>query len=81
MNHEDLFSFGHLAFLDTYAVIIINVSKHIDFNEIGPVLESEHVGKPFGFIANRENQYSVNPLAINKLFSANNLVAGAIVNH
>ena len=82
MNHEHLFSFGHLAFLDTYAVITINDSKHIDFteiNEIGPVLESEYIGKQFGLIANRVNQYSVNPLAINKLFSVNNLVAGAIV--
>jgi hypothetical protein len=68
--------------MDTYAVITCDEGINIDFDEIEEivaVLDSVYGDQPFGLIANRENLYSVNPLAIDKLFSRDNLVAGAIV--
>lgn len=82
MNQEYVFSFCRLEILDAYAVITCDEGVHINFDEVQEVaavlLPAIH-GKRFGLIANRENQYSVNPLAINKLFSDECLVAGAIV--
>ena len=82
MNREHLFPFCRLSLLDTYAVVTCSDGVYIDFDEIQEieaVLKSTYRGKSFGMIANRENQYSVNPLAIKKLFSDGCLVAGAIV--
>ena len=82
MSQEHLFPYGHLEMLDTYAIITCNEGVHIGFNEIQDIeaiLQSVYHGKRFGLIANRVNQYSVNPLAIKKLFSDECLVAGAIV--
>jgi len=84
MDREHLFQFGRVDFLDSYAVITCNEGANIDFNEIHEieeVLNRTYLGQRFGLIANRENLYSVNPLAINKLFSDEHLVAGAIVGH
>ena len=50
-----------------------------EIEEIGAILQSAYHGRRIGLIANRENQYSVNPLAIKKLFSDEYLIAGAIV--
>ena len=82
MNREHLFSFCRLGLLDTYAVVTCNEGVHIDLDEIKEieaVLQKVYSGKKFGMIANRENHYSVNPLAIKKLFSDKCLIAGAIV--
>jgi len=82
MDNRHDFSFGYLVTSDSYAVITCNEAANIDFdeiNEIEAVLHSIYQKRPFGLIANRENYYSVNPLAIKKLFSSDNLVAGAIV--
>ena len=82
MSQEYLFPYGHLEILDTYAIITCNEGVHIGFNEIQDIeaiLQSAYHGQRFGLIANRVNQYSVNPLAIKKLFSDECLVAGAIV--
>ena len=82
MSQEYLFPYGHLEILDTYAIITCNEGVHIDFNEIQDmeaILQSAYHGQRFGLITNRVNQYSVNPLAIKKLFSDECLVAGAIV--
>jgi len=84
MNREHLFEFGRLDLLDSYAVITCNEGVNIDFNEIHDIEEILHQtyqGQRFGLIANRENHYSVNPFAINKLFSDEHLVAGAVVGH
>ncbi len=84
MNRDHLFSFGHLEIKDSYAVITCNEGVNIDFNEIKEiqaVLYPAYRGQRFGLIANRENHYSVNPVAINELFSEEYLVAGAIVGH
>ena len=82
MNREHLFSFCLLELHEIYAVVTCNEGVHIDFNEIQEieaVLQKVYSGKKFGMIANRENHYSVNPLAIKKLFSDKFLIAGAIV--
>ena len=82
MNQEHLFPYCRLEMLDSYAIVTCNEGVHIDFNEIQEiesVLQSTYHGQKFGLIANRENQYSVNPLAIKKLFSDEYLIAGAIV--
>jgi hypothetical protein len=82
MDNKHIFEFGHLVVFDSYAVITCNETVNIDFDEISEieaVLHSFYLERPFGLIANRENFYSVNPLAIDKLFSRDNLVAGAIV--
>ena len=84
MNREHLFQFGRLDFLDYYAVITCNEGANVDFNEIHKIEEVLHrtyQGQRFGLIANRENRYSVNPIAIKKLFSNEHLIAGAIVGH
>jgi len=55
---------------------------HIDLNEIETiedVLDTDYSNKRFGLIANRVNSYSVDPLAVRRLFTHDNLVAGAIV--
>jgi hypothetical protein len=43
------------------------------------VLDTAYSKRRFGFIANRVNSYSVNPLAVRRLFTRNTWVAGAIV--
>ena len=68
--------------LDNYAIVTCNEGVHIAFDEIEEieaVLQNSYHGQRLGLIANRENQYSVNPLAIKKLFSNENFIAGAIV--
>lgn len=82
MSREHIFPYCHLEMLDTYAIVTCNEGIHIDFNEtqeIETVFQSTYHGQRFGLIANRENQYSVNPLAIKQLFSNGSLIAGAIV--
>ena len=84
MKHIHNFSFGQLELQDSYAIIICNDAVKIDYNEVSEietVLQRRYYGKRFGLIANRKNQYSVNPLAIDKLFSDKNLIAGAIVGY
>lgn len=84
MNQDHAFTFGHLKMADSYAVISCNEGAHIDFDEIREiqaVLYPAYRGGRYGLIADRKNHYSVNPLAINALFSEELLVAGAIVGH
>ena len=71
MNQEHFFPYAHLELLDTYAIVTCNEGVHIAFDEIQEieaVHKSTYRGQKVGLIANRENQYSVNPLAIKKLF-------------
>ena len=82
MNSRHVFQFGCMELMDDYAVITCNQGVHIDLNEIEAievVLDTAYSNKRFGFIANRVNSYSVDPLAVRKLFSRDNLVAGTIV--
>ena len=82
MGQEHLFSYCHLELQDKYAIVTCNEGVHIDFTEIQEieaVLQSVYQKQRYGLIANRENRYSVNPLALKKLFSDEYLVAGAIV--
>lgn len=80
MYHQ--FEFGILEFHETHAVITCNENVEIGFTEIKEIQEvlySQYKGVKFGMIANRKFHYAVDPLAINKLFSHEDLVAGAIV--
>ena len=82
MDNKHSFQFGPLTFTDDYAVITCDEGVNIDFDEIEQivaVLDSVYGGKPIGLIANREHLYSVNPRAIDGLFSRDYLVTGAIV--
>ena len=82
MNQEHTLPYCHLELLENYAIVTCNEGVHIAFyeiEEIGAILQSAYHGRRIGLIANRENQYSVNPLAIKKLFSNEFLIAGAIV--
>ena len=82
MNREHVFKFGRIEFQDSYAVITCDEGVHIDLNEISEIediIHQTYQGHKFGLIAHRVNHYSVNPIAINKLFSNKYLIAGAIV--
>ena len=82
MNQEHFLPYCRLDLLDAYAIVTCNDGVHIDFNEIHEIeaiLQNTYHRQKFGLIANREHQYSVNPLAIKKLFSDEHLIAGAIV--
>ncbi len=82
MNIRHNFEFGYLDLMDSYAVITCNQGVNIDTAEVNlvqSVLDTAFNGEKFGMIANRENDYSVNPIAIRDLFSREDLVAGAIV--
>lgn len=82
MENEHIFSFGKLTFCDSHATIQCNDGVNIDFKEvfeIQEVLDQFFGDNYFGLIANRENHYSVNPIAIKKLFSHQQLAVGAIV--
>lgn len=78
------FRYGTLEMMKTYAVITIDGGENIDFpevEEIGTVLKENYVDQKILLIANRINHYSVNPMAINKLFSMDILLGGAILGH
>lgn len=82
MNHEYDFKFGYVETRDVCAVLTSDEGVHIDTNqtkEVWSKLEEIFGEKKFGFIANRINSYSVNPLAVVNMVSHENLVAGAIV--
>ncbi len=82
MSNKHVFHFGFLELMDTYAVVTCNEGVEIDKHEVEAVqkvLGAAYSGKTFGLIANRVNLYSVNPIAIKKLFTLEELVAGAIV--
>lgn len=82
MNCHHEFRFGLLQCYNEYAIITCNENEDIGFEEIKEiqaVLYPAYGRKKFGLIANREHHYSVDPLAIDELFSHENLVAGAIV--
>ncbi len=84
MEKQHIFQFGVLDLFDFYAVIACNRDVNIDFtevHEIDTVLQFVYDQDTFGLIANRKNFYSVNPLAINKFFSNENLIVGAIVGY
>lgn len=82
MNSRHVFQFGCMELMDVYAVVTCNEGVHIGLNEIEvieAVLDTAFSNKRFGFIAHRVNSYSINLLAVRRLFTHNNLVAGAIV--
>ena len=82
MNCKYKFQFGQMEMTETYAVFTANEGVHIDnveMKEILIVLKENYGENKFGFIANRINSYSVNPVAVRDLFLHENLVAGAIV--
>lgn len=78
------FRYGTLEMVRTYAIITIDNGENIDFpevEEIGTVLKENYGDQKILLIANRINHYSVNPMAINKLFSMDILIGGAILGH
>ncbi len=75
-------SFGELSLFKEHAVIECFLGEdigHVEIEELSKVLFPYFKNRMFGLIANRVNQYSVNLVAISNLFSAKNLVAGAII--
>jgi len=84
MTKQHSFKFGHLKLMDYFAILTCKEGVNIDFKEI---IEIQSVlypfcnGKKFGLIAVKDNSYSVNPFAVNMLFSHEFLVAGAIVGY
>lgn len=82
MNCKYEFQFGHMEIIGTCAVFTSNEGVHIDTaetREIWAVLKEIYGEKKFGFIANRINSYSVNPIAVKNVFLHETVVAGAIV--
>jgi hypothetical protein len=82
MKKQHIFNFGKLTFFNSHAIIQCNDGVNIDFKEVSEIQEVLYhfFGDVyFGLIANRKNPYSVNPIAINELFSHKQLIAGAIV--
>lgn len=82
MSSRHTFQFGNLELMDTYAVVTCNegvVIGILEVEAVQKVLGTAYSGKRFGLIANRVNFYSTNPLAVKKLFTLEELVAGAIV--
>ena len=76
------FQFAQMEIKETYAVFTANEGINLDHKEIKEVwavLKENYCEKNFGFIANRINSYSTNPLAIRDFFLHENIVAGAIV--
>ena len=83
MKKEHKFNFGTLKLFNAHAIIECNDGVNIDSNEIQEikkVLLHFFDGVCFGLIKHRTNHYSVNPIALNELFSHEQLVAGAVVN-
>jgi len=75
-------SFGKLSLFEEYAVIECFWGVDVGYPEIEELKRSlfpHYKNRIFGLVANRVNQYSVKLLAIKDLFSAQNLVAGAII--
>ena len=82
MTNKHVFQFGNMELMDDYTIDTCNEGVHVNFDVIEvieAVLDSAYSNKRFGFIANRVNSYSTNPLAVRRLFTQKNLVAGAIV--
>lgn len=81
-NKVDL-GFGVIEFYDDYAIGIMNEGAHLSNAEdimIFSCCEDIFGGKPFGYISNRLNSYSINPMA-HKSASNNldSLIAYAVV--
>jgi len=71
-----------LELSETYAIVTTSEGVNIDFaevEEINAILQGFYQGRAFGLIANRENRYSINPLAAKQFFSDECVVAGAVV--
>lgn len=84
MTREHLLKIGRLEIGECYAIITANHGVEIDVHdvtELCEVLQSTYRDRPFGIITNRKNQYSVDPLAVRKLFEMRSLIAGAIVGY
>ena len=81
--HEKEFGIGSIFFNDTY--VITNFSEGVDINHnnfenVGNYIKSHFKGKNFGYIANRENSYSINLTQANIFNEAfPNLKAYAVV--
>ncbi|MEY8849158.1 hypothetical protein AB9K26_10090 [Psychroserpens sp. XS_ASV72] len=77
------FNIGSIFFNDTY--VITNFSEGIDINHnnfesVGNYIKSHFNGRDFGYIANRENSYSINITQANIFNEAfPNLKAYAVV--
>lgn len=78
------FPYGMLEMMKNYAVVTIDEGEDIDFpqvEEIGGVLKANYGDTKILLIANRIHHYSVNPVAIDQLFSMDILIGGAILGH
>ncbi len=81
-NQVHIFPFGTLELNPRYAIITCLDYVNIDFPEVAAietVLADHYSDTKIALVANRENQYSVNPFAIDKLFSNPLLAGGAIL--
>ncbi len=82
MSREHFLPYCRLEIHDDYTVVTTSEGVNIDFDEveeIKAVLQRYYDGRLFGMIANRENRYSINPLAAKQFFSDQSVVAGAVV--
>jgi hypothetical protein len=82
MVQEHYLPYCRLELHETHAIVTTSEGVNIDFaevQEINAILQNFYEGKPFGLIANRENRYSINPLAAKQFFSDECVVAGAVV--
>ena len=82
MNDEANFNFGKVRILEDCVISEINEGEIIDAKqaeEIFEFCESKFMGRPYGYISNRINSYSINPLIYLKLNHSCNVVAIAII--
>jgi hypothetical protein len=84
MIQEHFLPYCRLEIHDDYTIVTTSEGVNIGFDEveeITAVLQRYYHGRLFGMIANRENRYSTNPLAVRKFFSDESVVSGAVVGH
>lgn len=84
MNREHFLPYCRLDIHDNYTIVTTSEGVNIGFDEveeIDAVLKRFYNGRLFGMIANRKNRYSINPLAVKKIFADESVVAGAVVGY
>ncbi|MDY2588316.1 hypothetical protein [Winogradskyella aquimaris] len=73
--------FCTLSFFDNYVISVINEGEHVDYtlNKILIKKIEKHFNKPFVYITNRINSYSVDPNIYPRTTEVKNLAGFAVV--
>ncbi|WP_340076436.1 hypothetical protein [Leptobacterium sp. I13] len=82
MSKKINFNFGSLEFHDCYAIGIINEGENVRSDEnrhLITMCAENYLNKPFGYIYNRTNSYSIDPTIYLETSKMRNLVAIAVV--